>query len=150
MAMQITVRRALLSDADAVYRLLSNFATSYQPRRSAFEANYPRLLEADGTDLLVSEVSGQVVGYVLATDSLTLFANGVVTELLELYVDDQDRGKGIGRNLVNEVVARARARGAVEVTVPTRRAGSFYRNLGFELAGEFFKLSLDNLDNERQ
>ena len=85
---QMAVRRALLSDADAVFRLLSNFATSYKPVHSAFDTNYPRLLETPGADLLVAEKGGQVVGYILGIDSLTLFANGVVTELLELYVEE--------------------------------------------------------------
>ena len=140
---QAIVRPALVSDADVVFPLLSKFASSYEPVRSSFESNYPRLLEADGTDLLVAENDGLVVGYILASDSLTLFANGVVTELPELYVEERERHRGIGRDLVEQAVARARDRGAVEVTVPTRRAGPFYLNLGFELTAEFFKLRLE-------
>ncbi len=137
------IRPALLSDADAVFSLLCKFATSYEPVRPAFDASYARLLE-DGSeaDLLVSERDGLIVGYVLASDSLTLFANGVVTELIELYVDEGHRRKGIGRELVLQAVARARDRGAVEVTVPTRRAHSFYLRLGFESTAEFFKLQM--------
>ena len=139
---QMVVRHALLSDAEAVFRLLSKFATSYTPARPAFDSSYSRLLENDGADLLVAGLHGRVVGYILASDSLTLFANGVVTELLELYVEEEERGRGIGRELVRRAVARARERGAVEVTVPTRRARSFYLALGFELTAELFKLNL--------
>jgi ribosomal protein S18 acetylase RimI-like enzyme len=140
----LDVRHALASDADAeaVFRLLGRFATSYKPARPAFDSNYPRLLEKDGVDLLVAGLHGRVVGYILASDSLTLFANGVVTELVELYVEEEERGRGIGRELVRQAVARARDRGAVEVTVPTRRARSFYLALGFELTAELFKLNL--------
>jgi len=140
---QVVVRQASLPDADAVFLLLVKFATSHKPARSAFETNYPRLMEMDGTDLLVADKRGRVVGYVLASDSPTLFANGVVTELLELYVEEQERHSGIGRDLVEQAVARARDRGAVEVTVSTRRAGPFYLELGFELTAEFFKLKLE-------
>ena len=136
----------MLSDADAIFRLLGNFAASYKPVRSAFDTNYPRLLETGGADLLVAEKGGQVVGYILACDSLTLFANGIVTEVLELYVEEQERGRGNGRDLVKRAVARARDRGSTEVTVPTRRARSFYLDLGFELTAEFFKLNLKNLN----
>ena len=38
--------------------------------------------------------------------------------------------------------ARAKSRGAVEVTVPTRRARSFYLALGFEATAEYFKRKL--------
>ena len=99
---QMDIRTALPSDADDVFRLLSKFAMSYESLRSAFDASYPRLLESSGADPLVAERGGRVVGYVLAGDSLTLFANGVVTELLELYVDEPQREGGIGRGLVNQ------------------------------------------------
>ncbi len=140
---QAVIRSARLSDGDSVFRLLGKFATNYKPARSAFDANYPKLLKTEGSGLLVAEQGGKVVGYILAADSLTLFANGVVTELLELYVEEWERGRGIGRELVNQSVARAKDRGAVEVRVPTRRARSFYLGLGFQLTAEFFKLNLE-------
>lgn len=134
---QAVVRSARLSDGDSVFRLLGKFATSYKPVRSTFDANYPKLLETEGSGLLVAEQGGTVVGYIVSADSLTLFANGVVTELLELYVEERERSRGIGRELVNQAVARAKDRGAVEVTVPTRRARSFYLGLGFQLTASF-------------
>ena len=133
------VRPAVSSDADMVFRLLRQFATSYDPVLDAFEVNYPVLLEDNACDLLVAEKAGVVVGYVLASDSVTLFANGVVTELLELFVEETHRRQGIGRGLVEQAVANAGNRGSVEVTVPTRRAGPFYLSLGFELSAEVFK-----------
>ena len=139
---QPSVRSALLADAEVVFSLLSEFATSNKPNQSAFASNYPRIVEGNGTDLLVGAVDGRVVGYLLAADSLTLFANGTVTELLELYVEEEYRGQGIGRALVERAVSNARDRGATEVTVPTRRAGSFYTALGFEPTAEFFELTL--------
>jgi GNAT superfamily N-acetyltransferase len=138
----LTVRSAVLADAEIVFVMLGLFATSYSPDHSVFTANYPRIIENVGSDLLVAEVDGIVVGYVLAADSLTLFANGIVTELLELYVVVEHRGQGIGRALVENAVSNAKARGSVEVTVPTRRAGDFYIALGFESTAEFFKLKL--------
>ena len=139
---QTVLRPARTSDAEAVFNHLGRFAVSYRPVRAAFDESYPRILESDGTDLLVAEQDGRVVGYALASDALTFFANGVVAELLELYVEESERGQGFGRALVQETVARARDRGAVEVTVPIRRAGPFYLNLGFQATAELFKLPL--------
>ena len=141
---QMTIRPSLPSDADTVFLHLGKFATSYKPVRSDVDTNYPIVLGSDGSDLLVVEQGvGRVVGYILASDLPTLFANGVVTEFLELYMDEQERGKGMGRALVKWAVARAEERGVVEVTVSTRRARSFYLNLGFELTAEYFKLKFD-------
>ncbi len=69
----------------------------------------------------------------------TLFANGPVTELLELYVKPSYRGEGIGKSLVGRAVRGASRRGTVEVTVPTRRARDFYLAIGFESTAEYLK-----------
>ncbi|HVV08738.1 GNAT family N-acetyltransferase [Amycolatopsis sp.] len=140
----ISVRPADVTDADAVFGLLCRFATSYRPQRAAFDRNYEQLLASmtyDSTDLLVAD-DGQVLGYALATRFLVLYANGPVSELQELMVDPAHRGRGIGRALVHAVVARARAAGAVEVTVPTRRARDYYLALGFTETATFLKLPL--------
>lgn len=136
------IRAAEPADADAVFGLLAQFATSYRPSRAPFDWNYRRLLEANGTDLLVAEDEGQVAGYALATRFLTLYANGFVAELQELMVDPARRGRGIGRALVAAIAGRARAVGVVELTVPTRRARDYYVALGFTETATFLKLEL--------
>ena len=139
---EIAIRPALPSDAGAVFELLSKFATSYVPQRAAFDTNYLMLIQASGADLLVADRGGVLLGYALASDATTLFANAIVTELLELYVEEAERRRSVGRELVEQAAARAKSRGAVEVTVPTRRARSFYLALGFEATADYFKRKL--------
>ncbi|GAB2973415.1 GNAT family N-acetyltransferase [Amycolatopsis acidiphila] len=139
------IRPAEHTDADEVFALLELFATSYRPSRAAFDRNYGRLLTsmAPGeTDLLVAEDNGQVVGYALATRFLVLYANGSVAQLQELVVTPPRRGAGIGRALVGAIADRARAAGAVELTVPTRRARDYYLALGFTETATYRKLEL--------
>lgn len=142
------VRYAQLTDAEAVFALLRQFATSYQPRRSAFDQNFELLLSAmtyDETDLFVAEApedAGAVVGYALAHRFPVLYANGPVSELCELVVDEPHRGRGAGRALVEAVIARARTAGAVELTVPTRRAQDYYRKFGFQETATLLRLPL--------
>jgi N-acetylglutamate synthase-like GNAT family acetyltransferase len=62
-----------------------------------------------------------------------------VVELQELMVAPDSRGRGIGRRLVEAILEQARAAGAVEVTVPTRRARDYYLRLGFEETATYFK-----------
>ena len=139
---EITIRPARPSDSESVLELLSKFATSYVPQRAAFDTNYLMLIQASKADLLVAERGGVLLGYALASDTTTLFANGIVAELFELYVEESERRQGVGRELVEQAAARAKSRGAVEVAVPTRRARSFYLALGFEATAEFFKRQL--------
>ena len=138
----ILIRPARLADAEAIFPLLQQFATSYQPDGAAFDRQYPRVLAADHTDLLVADMAGTVVGYALAFRLLTLYANGIVVELQELMVAPEHRRQGIGRRLVEGIVERSRAAGAIEVTVPTRRAHEFYLPLGFEESAAYLKRPL--------
>ena len=136
----MVVRPATREDAESVFEMLGDFATSYVPERTAFDRWYPTIVARREGALLVAEDDCGVVGYVLAADMPTLFANGPVTELLELYVKPSSRGEGIGRALVAEAVQGATQRGAMEVTAPTRRARDFYLALGFESTAEYFKV----------
>lgn len=142
MTKDLTIRPAEHADGTAVFALLRQFAMSYRPERAAFERHYPRRLETDHTSLLVAAVGDQVVGYALAFETLTLYANGPITELQELVVDSEYRGRGVGRRLVESVIGRARARGSAEVTVATRRAGDYYDKLGFQETAGYYKLRL--------
>jgi GNAT superfamily N-acetyltransferase len=138
----LEIRPARLSDADRLFPLVEQFATSYRPERTAFERSFPLLVAAEHADCLVAELAGRLVGYALAFRLVTLYANGIVVELQELMVATDARGLGVGRRLVEAVCARAQVAGAVEVTVPTRRAGGYYVKLGFEETAAYFKRRL--------
>jgi GNAT superfamily N-acetyltransferase len=87
-------------------------------------------------------MAGRVVGYALAFRLLTLYANGIVVEVQELMMAPEHRRQGIGRRLVESIVERAAAAGAVEVAVPTRRARDFYLPLGFVETATYLKRPL--------
>ena len=140
--MAVTVRAAVVDDAASVFAMVSEFATSYSPDAEAFAASYEAVLTQEASALLLAEVVGEAAGYILASEAPTFFANGPVTEVLELYVKPSFRRIGVGTELVAQVAAVARGRGSVEVTVPTRRAGDFYRALGFDATAEFYKRKL--------
>jgi ribosomal protein S18 acetylase RimI-like enzyme len=139
----MTVRVATQEDSADIYRLLCDFATSYQPERAIFDhRTFPRVLKAaaDGAaELLVVELNGTVVGYLLAVRLPTLFAGGTVLDILELTVDAAHRGHGMGSLLVHAVITRAEQADDVEVTVPTRRAAGFYSRLGFTETATYLK-----------
>ncbi|OXM73470.1 MULTISPECIES: GNAT family N-acetyltransferase [Amycolatopsis] len=128
------IRPADVTDAIAVFALLSQTADGRPPQRAAFGHHYEQLIAAmtyDDTDFLVADRDGEVVGYVLAARVLSLHAAGPVSQLLELVVAPEHRGQGIGGMLVDAVVRRARRAGAVEVNVVARRIPGYFRRRGF-------------------
>ncbi|WP_370876682.1 GNAT family N-acetyltransferase [Amycolatopsis thermophila] len=125
------MRPADVTDAEAVFTVLDE---SHGARRPAFDRNYEQIIAAmtyDDTDFLVAEADGEVVGYALATRVLSLYANGPVSQLLELAVAPAHRGRDIGGQLVDAIVHRARQAGAVEVIVVARRTRGYFERRGF-------------------
>lgn len=142
--LQPTVRMAAEGDRDALWPLVRDFATSFVPRRSEFDATLPRLLaRQDDTLLLVAEAAdGGVVGYLLASTHLTFLANGPVAWVEEVMVDATQRNRGIGRLLMRSAEQWAAARGAAYISLASRRAGAFYGALGYDDSAVFFNRSV--------
>jgi GNAT superfamily N-acetyltransferase len=136
------IRAAMATDADAVFGMLTRFVTSYVPDRAAFNRAFPALATYERAFLCVADEDGNLAGYVLAVEFDTLFANGPLVQVEELFVDEAHRGQAVGRQLIEASVDWARSRGAREVTVPTRRAGAYYVRRGFEETAGYYRLLL--------
>jgi GNAT superfamily N-acetyltransferase len=136
----VVVRGALPDDADAVWRLVVAFATSFVPQRASFDASFASLLADDDALVLVAAAGDDVVvGYLVAHRHATLFANAPVGWVEEVMVDGAARRRGIGRLLVEAAEEWAAAAGAAYVALATRRAAPFYAALGYDESAAFFR-----------
>jgi GNAT superfamily N-acetyltransferase len=139
----VVVRTARLSDRDHVWPLARDFATSFRPQRSAFDAAFESLLVEERTVLLVAEAPHLgVVGYLLANCHLTFLANGLVAWVEEVMVDERVRRDGHGTRLIEAAEVWARESGAAYIALASRRAGAFYLALGYEDSAVLFKKTL--------
>jgi [ribosomal protein S18]-alanine N-acetyltransferase len=97
------------------------------------EATFRALMKRTDTDVLVAERGGKVVGYAACWTVIDQ------AELGNVAVAPEARGCGIGGALVDEVVDRVRARGAMECYLEVREsnqeAQSVYRHRGFAVVG---------------
>lgn len=134
-----TVRPAMFDDRAAVWPLVHDFATSFSPEWTAYAAAFGTLLTQPNVLVCVAETGEQIIGYLLATHHLTLFANGPVCWVEEVMVSPEHRRTGAGRALMRAVEEWARRSGAMYVSLATRRAADFYRTLGYEESAVFFK-----------
>lgn len=137
------IRRATAADADAIWPLTREFATSFTPDRNAFDKTFAALVERDDAFLAIGTTASGAVGYVLAVAHPTLFANAPVVWVEELMVSEVVRRSGIGRALMDAVETWARDRGAAYVSLATRRASDFYLALGYDESATFFRKLLD-------
>lgn len=139
----MTVRAANPADADALWTLVREFATSFVPERAAFDTTLPLLLGRDDVLVLVAEDDG-VVGYLLASEHPTFFANGPIAGVEEVMVAPAHRRSGVGAALMAAAEAWAAERGAGYVSLASRRAGDFYLALGYTDSAVFYKKSPDS------
>ncbi len=111
--------------------------------RSATPPEYSFALDADGLDTGdVTFYSARRDGRVVAIAALKRVEDGHA-ELKSMHVREADRGRGIGRELVEHLLAAARDAGFHRVSLETGSTGEFataralYASCGFRPCGPF-------------
>lgn len=144
--MHITIRRAKLSDLDAICTLSQSlfeherqFTDEYDMGWSHGVAGrkfFTKMLRSRKAFVLLALAEEKVVGYILVKFlTFSWRAYNPIAELTNLSVDPMFRGQGIGTKLVEKAVAIARKRGAKRMSVEglhdNVRALKFYKTQGF-------------------
>jgi amino-acid N-acetyltransferase len=123
----LAIRSAGRDDAPALYRLITaNLQEGHLLPRTIEElvAHAPRFVVATRGPAVV------------ACGELTPLG-GTVAEIRSLVVDRRERGSGVGRQLVEELVRRARAEGFARLCAFTHRPAYFVR-LGFSIVPQLW------------
>jgi GNAT superfamily N-acetyltransferase len=139
----IEIRAAELRDSPAMSELLSELGF---PSSAAVVSERLEALSGAGETALVAVRGGEVVGLLTLHITPVLHRPTPVGRLTALVVTVRERGKGVGRLLVDAAEQFFAARGCelVEVTSNLRLADahSFYRSLGYEATSVRFKKSI--------
>lgn len=151
--LEITIRHATQQDAACLSRVgTSAFIEAYgelndpQELAAHIESTYAtevvaRELGLEGRRYLIAEVDGEAAGLgKLKTGPWPAWIPGVkAVEIHQLYVLEQFHRLGLGRRLVDGLLAQARQWGADGVWLSTWEratwAHAFYRKYGFEQVG---------------
>jgi ribosomal protein S18 acetylase RimI-like enzyme len=140
----LTIRDARADDGAAISSLLGQLG--YQTNAAAVAPRLERLMIV-GDRVVVAVVDNEVVGLAQLHASPTIEHERPAAKISALVVDESHRGQGIGRALVAELEAEARARRCVLLflTTAARRedAQAFYRRVGLEQTGTRFTKALD-------
>jgi GNAT superfamily N-acetyltransferase len=130
------VRRATAADAPVAARLLDDFNREFDtetPGTDVLAPRIARMLERD--EVVVLLVGDGPDGIAQLTTRASVWADAPDTYLAELYVVPARRGEGLGRALLAEVLAVARAAGSTRVEVGTGEddtaARGLYERFGF-------------------
>ena len=154
----IVFRRALRDDVPAIVRLLASDAlgAKREALASPLPDSYYDAFEAVDRDpnneLVVAELEGRVIGVLQITFIPYLTYQGGWRALIEgVRVDSEVRSRGVGRELFEWAIDRARQKNChmVQLTSDKARPDAirFYENLGFVASHEGLKLHLKGVVN---
>ena len=137
--METKIRPATLDDANQLYLLAQEFASSFEIKQAPFEESLREIIRDQQALLLVLEGNGLILGYCMGFAHKTFFANGAVAWLEELFVKSNCRKLGFGKLLVTEFELWSIQKEAKLVALATRRASEFYQAIGYELSAEYYR-----------
>ena len=120
-AAEVVVREALPTDVDEMHGLLERFARQGLLLPRAVEEVYRNFRE-----FVVAEHDGRIVG----CSGLRLYTSEL-GEIVALAVSDESHGRGVGRLMVETLLAQAKSLGLKQVIALTLQPG-FFTKLGFE------------------
>lgn len=141
--MDRTIRDARPDDAEAIARLLTQLG--YPSDAGAVDERLERL-QVVGDRVVVAEVDGVVVGLAHLQVTPAIERDRPAAKLGALIVDEEQRGRGVGRALVEAIEVEARRRGCelLFLTTAERRddAHAFYERVGLEHTGRRYSRTL--------
>jgi L-amino acid N-acyltransferase len=142
----VTIRDASAADMPGVLAIFNQILV----QTTAIYDQHPSTLEerlawlesrrAGGFPVLVAELDGEVIGFASYGDWRARWGYRYTVEH-SVHVDAAHRGRGVGRALVEALLARARAAGVHVMIggIDAENLGSirFHRRLGFEQVGHY-------------
>lgn len=151
---EISIRKATRDDLSEIVRMLADdFLGSQRERyeeplpQSYYDA-FEEIERDNNNELIVVEREGKIIGTLQLTFIPSISFQGRKRAQIEsVRVDDDYRGKGIGRKLMLWAIKRARQEKCLYVQLTTNNertdAHRFYFNLGFTALHTGMKLRLD-------
>ncbi|UCB44010.1 MAG: GNAT family N-acetyltransferase [Dehalococcoidales bacterium] len=137
--MDVTLRKGTVDDAEELFILVQDFATSFLPDKLAFRNTLEQVITDESANLTVALLQENIVGYCLGFDHYAFYANGRVSWVEEIMVREDLRKTGIGRKLMDEFEDWCIQRSSQLIGLATRRAAPFYEALNYENSAVFFR-----------
>lgn len=141
--LQINIRKVEKQDLDFVYKAiceLENEILDFEVFEAIFNENISNLKNL----YLIAESENEGLGFISFHTQNLLHHAGLVGEIQEFFIHQNHRGKGVGRQLINEILQYADQNNlkSIEVTTNKRRVENvlIYENLGFGLTHNKFTI----------
>ncbi len=130
---EVEVRPAAADTLSEPLKLLEEALRDGEPLPQAFAGRLARDVGGGDLEILTARSGGRCVGVAVLAFRPAVSLGAHFASVEELHVKPEERGRGVGRALLEAVEGRCRGRGASYVEVQTdEEAAPFYEALGFE------------------
>jgi len=123
-------------DFDQILSLLQQLWPEKTLNHDRLRVVYERGLRSDTQQYICAVESGRIAGFCSMTLKNNLWQEGYLAHVDELVVNHADRGRGIGSQLLEAIIAYAVERSCTRVELDTAfhrtEAHAFYERQGFE------------------
>ena len=133
----VQIRLASVEDAAAVATLVAGFRDHLRastPSDADLERDLPEALADHSLEFCCAWLEGEAVGYTHSRFFRSIWSGGTDAHLEDLFVVASVRGRSVGRQLLQNAIARARKRGARALSLTTNErneaAQGLYRREG--------------------
>ena len=93
------------------------------------------ITESPGVELWVVQEGKKIVG--MGEVAIVLKPEGIIAQIEDVIVDEGQRGKGLGKQILQKLIDRARARGARTIKLSSNAsrvaANALYQKFGFKI-----------------
>jgi len=150
---EITFRLATRADLPSIVRMLADDELGSQrehyvvPIPESYYAAFEEINNDPNHELIVAELNGEVMGtlHLMFIPSIS-FQGKLRAQIESVRVDRKNQNQGIGTEMMQRTIERARKRGAHVVQLTTHQsredAHRFYERLGFKVSHVGMKLNL--------
>lgn len=145
--MEMMYRKSKSEDCDSVFELLIQLWPNKSLSKEKITTVFARGIESSNDFLISAEYNGKVVGFGCMVTKNSFWQESYVGYITTLVVDEQLRGHGIGKRILNELTGEAKLRGCKRIELDSgfhrEQAHRFYENIGFDKRAYLFSKEID-------
>ena len=140
--MKLQIRSCTPDDFTSVFNLFGQLWPSLELDYHALYAVYERALSSVTQHLIVGVVEDRIVGFCSLSLKNNFWKAGCIGNVDELVVDENYRGQGIGKKLMNRIEEIAISKHCKQIELDSafhrNEAHHFYENIGFKSRAYLF------------
>ncbi|MFC1626781.1 GNAT family N-acetyltransferase [Patescibacteria group bacterium] len=141
----MNIRQAKLNDYDQLIPLLNGFVGEDRYSKKDFDS-FETVITSQNNHLFVAEEQNVLVGFVTFSVRYVIRYPRPIAELDELFVNNSQRKKGIGKALLQQVIKTAQKKDCYRLYIEShyqhKVAHKLYEASGFENYGYHFYIKL--------